>query len=431
MRRALFLFCLFFWIGFSCNNHDLEDIDKRLNHIPELTTQELSSKVDLLFVIDNSGSMCQEQANLAVNFKTMAQMLEDSDVDYHIAIVTTDYINNPDGFFSRQPVENILANYSKCAQSGADCSNDSQCNTHPDIEQICVNVGKDKDTNEDIMKCVTPPQTDDCPDIEYPGYLTKEKIAQFNTDHGLTLEKTFSCLSQVGTSGDGIEMGLATARKALELSKVTTLADNPNEGFLRDDASLALLFITDENDCSGEVAINTDCFEKYQDLNDVKEYVNFFKQKRDEKEIGDILIAGIIGEKPTAGTEKGAPPTPSCNSDNGIAFDGWRYREVMGEFDKNLEMSICEDDFRETMDVFTEEIKCLISSIKLDQPITDEKAVKVKKIFDDGRPDVELVKDVDFEIIKGTDNDEIKLANCLAPGQGERINIVYLSELEL
>src|SRR5688500_7280074 len=47
------------------------------------------SKMDLLFVIDNSGSMGQEQANLIANFPMFIQVLDQSGLDYRVAVTTT------------------------------------------------------------------------------------------------------------------------------------------------------------------------------------------------------------------------------------------------------------------------------------------------------------------------------------------------------
>ena len=47
------------------------------------------SKMDLLFVIDNSGSMQQEQTNLIANFPTFISVLDASGLDYRVAVTTT------------------------------------------------------------------------------------------------------------------------------------------------------------------------------------------------------------------------------------------------------------------------------------------------------------------------------------------------------
>ncbi len=55
--------------------------------------QSLQSSTDILFVIDNSCSMAEEQTNLADNFASFAAVLAGADYDYQVAVITTD---NPD-----------------------------------------------------------------------------------------------------------------------------------------------------------------------------------------------------------------------------------------------------------------------------------------------------------------------------------------------
>jgi hypothetical protein len=53
-------------------------------------TQDYNELVDVLWVIDNSGSMSDEVASIAGNFQTFIDEFTDLDLDYHIAVVTTD-----------------------------------------------------------------------------------------------------------------------------------------------------------------------------------------------------------------------------------------------------------------------------------------------------------------------------------------------------
>ncbi|MFI5293357.1 MAG: hypothetical protein ACHQ02_10870, partial [Candidatus Limnocylindrales bacterium] len=46
-------------------------------------------KIDFLFVVDNSGSMGEEQTNLATNFPAFIALIEDSGLDYRVAVTTT------------------------------------------------------------------------------------------------------------------------------------------------------------------------------------------------------------------------------------------------------------------------------------------------------------------------------------------------------
>lgn len=48
--------------------------------------------IDVLFVVDNSGSMEQEQANLAANFPQFMNYFLGSGIDYHIGVISTDLV---------------------------------------------------------------------------------------------------------------------------------------------------------------------------------------------------------------------------------------------------------------------------------------------------------------------------------------------------
>jgi hypothetical protein len=59
-----------------------------------------------------------------------------------------------------------------------------------------------------------------------------------------TVEDAFGCIASVGTAGCGFEHQLESVNQAL------TAGVPENHGFLRDDAVLAVVFLTDEDDCS-------------------------------------------------------------------------------------------------------------------------------------------------------------------------------------
>ncbi|MCB9060915.1 MAG: VWA domain-containing protein [Halobacteriovoraceae bacterium] len=54
-----------------------------------MSSQEIKSKFDILWVIDNSGSMADNQERLAQNFQILAKYFVDSDIDFKMAITTT------------------------------------------------------------------------------------------------------------------------------------------------------------------------------------------------------------------------------------------------------------------------------------------------------------------------------------------------------
>ena len=60
--------------------------------------QEAEDKVDVLFVVDNSGSMMEEQQSLGQNFAAFLSAAQGQGVDYHIAVTTTGIESSPGGW---------------------------------------------------------------------------------------------------------------------------------------------------------------------------------------------------------------------------------------------------------------------------------------------------------------------------------------------
>lgn len=159
--------------------------------------------MDIVFVIDNSQSMKEEQENLAKNFPEFVKVIEEyktqagESLDYRVAVTTTD-----DGVDQGK--------FRKGRGQGAD----QTCNPGPN----------------------------DKPWLE----RTDEDISGF-----------FSCRAQVGTLGNNVERPLEAAKLAVtariedgqNMHKATT-------SFIREDALLAFVILTDEDEGSangGEV----------------------------------------------------------------------------------------------------------------------------------------------------------------------------------
>ena len=81
----------------GCNPHVLASVELDINAEDEEVLQlEVNKDVDVLFVIDNSGSMAQEQVTLGENFANFISVLEADGVEanYRIGVTTTDNGNN-------------------------------------------------------------------------------------------------------------------------------------------------------------------------------------------------------------------------------------------------------------------------------------------------------------------------------------------------
>ncbi len=162
------------------------------------TGDEGCKKVDILFVIDNSGSMADEQANLAASvpgfITAMQEELAETD-GYHIGVVTSDtYIY--DISCSPLSIGNLVTETGGTDASGGFCA----------------------------------------PYSSGLRYMTEQD----------NLPDKFGCAARVGTAGDGDEKPMQAMITAL----TPPLTDEAacNEGFLRDDALLVVVVITDEED---------------------------------------------------------------------------------------------------------------------------------------------------------------------------------------
>ncbi|MCC6336893.1 MAG: choice-of-anchor D domain-containing protein [Myxococcales bacterium] len=152
--------------------------------------QDQSPKADILLVVDDSGSMQDKQSSLAANFSSFIQYAVAANVDYHIGITTTST--------ARQ----------ECVP-GFGCLGNSKA---PAGELYL-----DGPTNSRV---ITPATTN--------------------------VSQVFARMANVGIDGNGTEAGLETSVMALTPPKVA----NENAGFLRTDANLAVVIISDAGDQS-------------------------------------------------------------------------------------------------------------------------------------------------------------------------------------
>ena len=277
-------------------------------------------KLDMLFVVDDSGSMCEEQSILRNNMEQLMQALLALNIDFQLAVITTDMIDpRESGRFQNIPDGTLSPN--------------------------CTS------TSIDISHCPNSESGDELPLIlrsSDPRYATPSGEID-----GKVIGRDFGCMTTVGTAGDGFEMGLEAARTALG----DELQGGYNAGFVRDDAHLAIVFVSDENDCSDDGAIDkvngNACEWNSQLLVDTSEYVDFFAGLKD----GDrdrVFLSGIVAPDTGARYSPGAPVQPSCNSDNGEGYAGYRYLDVIKAFPNRAVADVCDSDYGNALDHLAE-----------------------------------------------------------------------------
>ncbi|MEZ4321431.1 MAG: hypothetical protein R3F61_28425 [Myxococcota bacterium] len=216
--------------------------------------QAENDQVDILFVVDDSCSMEDEQATLAAGFQSFAEQLESSQTRFHLGVISTSF------------------DY-----------------TDPERGKL----------------------------LGDPLFLTEE-------DDYVT---EFSSRAQVGIAGLDQEKGLEAASYAL--GPVANL--DLNGGFVRRDARLLVVFVSDEEDCSDGGALagldGEECYNQRDQLVPVAEYVEDFRGLKDS--LDDVQATAIIGVTGAA-----------CQN----VYPSTRYKQV-AELTGGSVNNICEGDW--------------------------------------------------------------------------------------
>jgi len=224
----------------ACLDHPLKRVEyEAAQEEMEGIQIEVNKDVDILFVIDNSGSMGEEQANLSENFGAFIDVLEAEDVkaNYRLGITTTDdgnYWCNGNNVSAAESGQFVL---SSCRSrlnefyfAGDDTNAETACTDFCDLESIEIQ----------------PTPTDIDPEPSARPWIENIEGAT-NLPDGVTTTQAMQCFGPQGINGCGFESHLESMWKALRLARTD---GQRQEGFLRDSAILSIVFVTDEADCS-------------------------------------------------------------------------------------------------------------------------------------------------------------------------------------
>lgn len=257
MRREILTLLLVGALAQACSCDSVPDA--------ALTSCELSQVVqgavqtEILFVVDDSGSMDEEQANLRDNLSTFISTLQGSSVanDFRIGVTTTS-------------VSTFPAN----AASG-------------------------------LQGCLIGPWLD-------PAVLGSGLLAAFQAQ-----------IDAVGTTGSGKEQPFRAMELALTTPGLAGCTDN--DGFLRPGSRLAVVFLSDEDDCSDAANgadSNRECHNdagdgidyKFTRIDSIDHYAAFL-QGSIGGEPRDVILASIVGVDAVT-------TAPTCGYDASLA-NGW------------------------------------------------------------------------------------------------------------
>ncbi len=176
------------------NDHFKVNVPRQCDRYQQLSVR----KVDILWVVDSSGSMAPKQARLAANFQGFMNQLVSAKppIDFHIGVVTTD----TDDETSR----GALREWNLGAKRGSYIA----CTPQPGGGSTC-NAGSGS---------------------------TADAVTAFQQ------------MAVVGTSGSAHERGLLAAY--LALNNPANLATSTADNFVRPDAALYVVVVSDEDDAS-------------------------------------------------------------------------------------------------------------------------------------------------------------------------------------
>ena len=300
MRSVLVLFSL---LAGCANDYDLLP-DSSLNATPnppdlsavtkeDRIVQVTVPSVDVLWVIDNSCSMTEEQQALTDNFDKFVQYFVGSGLDYHIGVVSTDWDND----------------------SG-----------------------------------------------DHRGKLQSSGGQKWIDDQTTNPEGIFRDMAVLGTWGSPYEKGRAQVYGALEL-----LGDSYNSGFYREDAYLAVVAISDEDDYSGSSPIS---------LNEFIPWLQNLKPEDDK-----VSFSSIVG------------PVGGCDTAIETGHEYLAVTEAIG----GIEWSICNPNWDQALEELGMQAAGLKREFYLSQvPVVDTVNVRV---VEDG-VDSSFERGVDWEYLR-------------------------------
>jgi len=398
-------------------------------------------RVDLLFVVDNSASMRQEQASLKAAFPRLIDRLTGPGSgtaarlpvvkDMHLGVVSTD-----------MGLAGVPNNYPGCSGQRQLDGGDDGVLQHPG------GTGPE---------CAA----------SYPAFLSYQR----GSGDPSLLARDFGCIANLGTMGCGFEQQLEAGLKALwpknfidERGSVYPPGSNPilflatdeagryghsdvssseggNGGFLRNDpatgmSQIAVVILTDEEDCSSQNTAhfaptndpasplsaqspNMRCFKNPQNLFDVQRYVLGFPRLR-PADPDTVMFGAIVGVAPElvsadarAGVDFANEASRDAYYDRILAHESMQYRPVMEDMpalanlapscsrmdaagqpaeaypprrivevakgigENAFVQSICQDDFGPAMDLLADLLAKKVGQRCLPRPIARNPAGKI------------------------------------------------------
>jgi hypothetical protein len=256
-------------------------------------SQKGCKAIDFLFVIDNSGSMGDNQSNLIASFPGFIQKIQEAvaEVDsYHVMVVKTDKLWNT--------CQLECAFFPFLCQFG----NINACNGAPSVCDDTMGAGVNFPIGSGASNQY-------CNLTGGQRYITPQEPLDL-------LPSRFTCIAKVGTNGDGNERQMEAMTEAI--SPAINGPGGCNSGFLRDDAVLVITIITDEEDA-------------YSVGTPDSWYQAVMAQKGDPS---GVVVLGLIND-----TDVANPVCPTGSQDPA------KIREFIQKFPNQIMGSVCEPNY--------------------------------------------------------------------------------------
>jgi len=334
----------------TCNNGDVGCTDQ----------------IDLLFVIDNSGTMGEEQINLARNFPLLIERLEgltdssgtEVNPDVQIMVTTTDFGNplctpfEPEGY---DPSRGAPIN-TACTTRLQDFTDLIGTNMVP---EACQNTCPNPVAPEGNFIAFSP-EGDNIPDSVVPTDIDGDGEPDSPAAQAL------SCIGPQGINGCGYESPLENMLQALNPSAAWNSGpdgSNPTP-FLRPNALLAVAMVTDEADCSvkdysimsnpafqnvnpdtgsasassaicwnaGVTCTGPDAMGVFstctsqaaENLQPITRYTNYLIDELRENQGKEVIMLGILGVPLVTARNPDAPFQPTAGGVFDLVYRNWR-----------------------------------------------------------------------------------------------------------
>lgn len=242
-RSSRFALALVVLLASACRDRTVKGVEEEMTeHHPDEggVWLPIGQEVDILLIIDDSGSMAEEQRALAEGLPALLATLDDIRPGAHIRIGITSTDNgNP-----------------WCTADTPDAGNYllSSCRSRP--EQFTFEGAGIPDFYASSCQEICPEQWEQFETLPTELYgesgarsrpwLERDETGT-NLPDGLSLEQALQCAVPLGIAGCGFESPLESMWKALRRSQTD---DEAGWGFIRADAVLSVVFVTDEGDCS-------------------------------------------------------------------------------------------------------------------------------------------------------------------------------------